>query len=374
MTRNPYRNLEDYHFWSRAMSWPAPGQIDPMVGSQQILLSDRVATMGSCFAQHLSRYRAELGFNYHVTEPAPAGMSAEEARRRNYRVFSARFGNVYTVRQAVQLYQRAFGQFEPKDDVWEASGGFVDAFRPQIEPVPHPTPAAVRTEARAHLACVREMFESADWLIFTLGLTEGWRSLDDGAVYPTAPGVAGGSYDPHRYEFVNFSAAEVLADLARLIGDVRHINPSCRIILTVSPVPLIATFENRHVWTATTYSKAVLRVAAEEVQLNFPNVIYFPSYEIITSPAAGGGYYADDLRSVTDLGVKHVMRVFRKHFVEAAVAPPQARPLPAAAPGTAPGGNNDVICDEEVIEKSIRLSGVALSPEGTAASPGRGNS
>jgi hypothetical protein len=355
MSRNPYRNIKDHQFWSRAMSTPAPGMVDPMLGGPRIAPGEKVVTMGSCFAQHLARNMAGLGLNYHVAEPPPPGMDNDEARARNYGVFSARFGNIYTVRQAIQLYQRAFGSFVPEDDVWETKGGYVDAFRPQIEPNPFATTEEVRAEARSHLATVRQMFEEADWLIFTLGLTEGWRSTTDGAMYPVAPGVAGGSFDPGQYEFVNFSASVVQRDLVKFIDLVREINPKCRFILTVSPVPLIATYENRHVWTATTYSKAVLRVAADEVERMYDAVTYFPSYEVITSPAAAGRYYADDLREVTDLGVKHVMRVFRKHCVGTAAAQ-----LAAAAPTLAPvhvtiasGNDYAVICDEELIEKSV---------------------
>jgi len=88
-----------------------------------------------------------------------------------------------------------------------------------------------------------------------------------------------------------------------------------KILLTVSPVPLVATYEKRHVLVSNTVSKSVLRVAADEVERAFDNVIYFPSYEIITSPANSGKYYQDDLRRVTDIGIDHVMRVFSKHFL-----------------------------------------------------------
>jgi hypothetical protein len=200
---------------------------------------------------------------------------------------------------------------------------------------------------------VREVFTEADWLVFTLGLTEAWRSKADGAIYPTAPGVAGGSYDPEKYEFVNFTASEVASDLKMLVEKIKSINPKVKILLTVSPVSLIATYEKRHVWVSTTFSKAALRVAADEVERAYSDVIYFPSYEIITSPAAGGRYYADDLRQVTDLGVKHVMRMFQRHFIG------RNSEVPAASQqfgGSSVGMNTSVMCDEEAIEKSLRDS------------------
>jgi hypothetical protein len=368
VARNPYRDLEDYRFWSRAVAWPAPGQLDPVVTSPRIAPADRVVTMGSCFAQHLARNLPTLGLNHYLFEQPPAGMSAEESQRRNYGVFSARYGNLYTMRQALQLFDRAFGQFQPRDDVWKTTDGFVDAFRPQIEPVPFATPDEVKAAAAAHLARVRLMFESADWLIFTLGLTEAWRSRDDGAVYPVAPGVAGGDFDAGVYEFVNLGVNEVRQDLDAFVERIRKVNAGCRIILTVSPVPLIATYENRHVLVSTVYSKSVLRVAAAEAEQAHPHVAYFPSFEIITSPAAGNTYFADDLRSVTEIGVRHVMRVFRKHFVQAEKT--VAAPAPVHSVAGGPTAPTEVICDEELIEASV-AAGLAPPIRAEAAARAR---
>jgi hypothetical protein len=130
----------------------------------------------------------------------------------------------------------------------------------------------VQAQRGAHLAAVRRMFETLDVFVFTLGLTEAWRSRVDGSVYPLAPGVAGGSFDPARHEFVNFPVDEVRADMAEFVHELRKVNRRCRIVLTVSPVPLIATYEPRYVLVSTAYSKAVLRVAAEETAREFRDV------------------------------------------------------------------------------------------------------
>lgn len=352
---NPYKGSDDRCFWSRAMLNPAPGQVDPVVNSRTITPEQKVATMGSCFAQHLAKHIQSSGLNYYVAENAPQGMDAGEAKGRNYGVFSARYGNIYTVRQATQLFDRAFGDFSPVDDVWEKEGGYVDAFRPQIEPKTYATAAEVRESAQEHLQHVRDVFTRCDWLVFTLGLTEGWRSKQDGAVYPVAPGVSGGQFDPAKYEFVNFTAQEVQADLELFIRQLQKVNPEAQVLLTVSPVPLIATYEKRHVWVSTTFSKAALRVAADAIERQFDNVIYFPSFEIITSPTTGGRYYADDLRQVTELGVKHVMRLFSKHFF-----PEQNKPSVNPVKPVDIGDfkqSEDVVCDEEVIERALRISG-----------------
>ena len=346
---NPYSGADDRQFWSRAMSWPAPGHVDPVSHSLRIGLDEPVATLGSCFAQHIARHLARSGGHYLVTEPAPASLSAAQAAAAQYGVFTARFGNVYTVRQAVQLFDRAFGSFRPRDGAWvREDGRWVDPFRPQVEPAGFGSAAEVADARDEHLACVRAMFEQARWLVFTLGLTEAWCSREDGAVYPLAPGVAAGTFDADRHAFVNFGVDEVRADLRAFIARLRGVNPGCGVVLTVSPVPLIATFEKRQVWTATSYSKAVLRVAADEAEREQERVLYFPSYEVITSPTAQGRYWADDLRQVTELGVRHVMRLFTQHFLGGDAVAPSVMP-PSATPQV-----GDLVCDEETIERSLR--------------------
>lgn len=349
---NPYAQAADRQFWSRAMSWPAPGQVDPVTRAPRIGLDEPVATLGSCFAQHIARHLARSGGHYLITEGAPPGMPEAEAQARQYGVFSARFGNVYTVRQAVQLFDRAFGHFGPEDVAWQRQDGrWADPFRPQIEPDGFDSPGAVRAARDDHLGHVREMFTQARWLVFTLGLTEAWRSRVDGAVFPIAPGVAAGAFDPAAHEFVNFGIDEVRADLDAFIGRLRSVNPDCGVVLTVSPVPLVATYEDRQVWTATSFSKAVLRVAADEAERRHARVAYFPSYEVITSPAAQGRYWADDLRQVTEAGVRHVMRLFSLHVLGTGL--PDAPALPDVAALQRIG---DVVCDEETIEHSLRVT------------------
>ena len=352
---NPYRGLPDTSFWSRAVSRVQHGQIDPVGNSRVILPSERVATIGSCFAQHLSRQIQASGLDYFVTERSPPGMSPQQSTANNYGTFSARYGNVYTVRQALQLFDMAFGNFSPVETVWEAEAGYVDAFRPRIDQHPKSSRDEVIDSRGEHLGFVRQVFEESDWMVFTLGLTEAWRSKLDGSVFPLAPGVAGGSFDPSRHEFVNFTAFEVFSDLDLLYKKMRAVNPRIRMLLTVSPVNLVATYEKRHVLQSTVCSKAALRVAADEMERKYDNVIYFPSYEIITSPSSEGRYYQDDFRDVTKIGISHVMRVFKRHFIDGveAAGTPHIKPPMVLSPSAM----SQVVCDEIAIENTLKESG-----------------
>lgn len=348
---HPYASLPDTSFWGRAVAGVAASALDPVVAVPfRIAPTDKVATAGSCFAQHIARHLQQNGFNYFVTETAHPILPAAVASEFGYGMFTARYGNLYTARQLLQLIRRAHGEFHPQDDAWQESNGrWVDPFRPRIEPHGYHSRRELELDRAKHFAAVRRALTELDVFVFTLGLTEAWAACEDGAVYPLCPGTAGGDFYANRHEFRNFSAAETSADLLASIDALRVINPRARVVLTVSPVPLVATADDRHVLVATTYSKSVLRVAAEEACRQRDNVAYFPSYEIITGGYSRGRYFAQDLRSVTEEGVAHVMRVFLRHFAgieSGAVA------APVAASDTHTEDMEELVrvhCDEEVL-------------------------
>lgn len=314
----PYRLLPQRNFWKH-LPGEVVSEVDLATPSKApITQHDLVATAGSCFAQHIANRLSAGGFNYLVTEPAHPTLPVDVARAHNYGVYSARFGNIYTVAQLNQLFDRVYGRFVPVEDVWiNASGRIDDPFRPGIEPHGYPTMAEFSRDRAQHFAAVRDMFESMTVFVFTLGLTECWSAKADGAVYPICPGVVAGSFSSDRYEFQNHSIERMGTELDEFISKLKGVNPKCRVILTVSPVPLAATYEPRHVLVSTTYSKSALRVLAEVTTQRHSHVEYFPSYELITGSFNRGGYFEDDLRNVRSEGVDHVMRVFMKHFTDA---------------------------------------------------------
>jgi hypothetical protein len=146
----------------------------------------------------------------------------------------------------------------------------------------------------------------------------------------------------------------VVSDLTQALTFIKDRNASARFIVTVSPVPLKATAAPKSVLVSTTLSKAILRVAAEVVTSSRPDAAYFPSYEIITGAHARGAYFESDLRSVTDAGVAHVMRLFLAHYTEGGHSPELTADVP-----TSPSASYiekmrqtaAVICEEELLDQ-----------------------
>ena len=309
--KSPYSDLPDRAFWRKAVSESStrdPGAIyEPRF---PIGPKTRIATAGSCFAQHVGRALREAAFNVLDAEPIPASVSDTTAQAYGYRLFSGRYGNIYTARQMLQLLREALGEFEPADPVWARGDRYFDAQRPNIEPEGFASEDQVRAHRKSHLAAILKMFRSTDLFVFTFGLTEAWTDRASGTVYPTAPGTIAGTFDQDRHIFRNFGFEEVHADFLEVRAILRRFNPDMRFVVTTSPVPLTATASGLNVEVATCYSKAVLRAVCGSLYAAFDDVDYFPSYEIITSVKTRGAYFGPNLRSVTPEGVGTAMRTF----------------------------------------------------------------
>lgn len=354
MADNPYSSLPDHRFWRKAVTSLPPFAIDPVVSTPfRITPQDKVATGGSCFAQEIANRLQASGFHYYLAEQPPEGMSADEALRRNYSMYSCRYGNLYTTAQFLQLIDRAYGRFTPQLDYWNRpeDGRFVDPFRPRIEPDGFATLEEMRADRESHLAAVRHMMETMDVFVFTFGHTETWRHKPDGAILQLAPGVAGGTWDENVYEFYNMTVSEVVRDYLAAVDRMREVNPKVRIVLSVSPVGIIATYENRHVVESNSAVKAILRAAADEVVRARPNIAYFPSYDLATVSPNAARFYRDDTRRINPYGVDRAMKMFFEHFTERTRGSEAIEALKFDVAAEAET-NARIVCDEEAIESA----------------------
>ena len=329
---SPYAGLDPTRYWRSGVTETHPLTVEGLYARRfAISPEDRIATAGSCFAQHIAAQLRGRGFRVLDLEPTPWGLDPDRARAFGYGIYSARFGNLYTARQLLELLREATAPDPPGPIVWERSGRFFDALRPGVEPEGLASPEEVAAHRRDHLARVREMFAATQVFVFTFGLTEAWRDRATGRTLPTAPGTIAGRFDPALYEFHNFTAEETLADYRAFRAELEALNPGVRHLVTVSPVPLTATAADAHVLVASTYSKSVLRAVAGQLAAECPDVDYFPSYEIITAPWSRGVFFEPNLRAVSPAGVAAVMRVFfAAHAPQAAAADPAGADADAA--------------------------------------------
>ena len=204
----------------------------------------RIAAFGSCFAKHISAWLARREF---------AVLTRKDGDYNNSYV--VRFGegmvNTFALRQQFELWHgydaRAFGYDED-----------------------------IRIATRA-------LFDQTDLFIITLGLSEVWYDSVTGGVLWRA--VPRDKYDPARHRFRVSSIEENRANIRAIYDLIRTYRPDAKVIFTLSPIPLVATFRPVSCITANSVSKAILRVALDDVLRDIGqegHAFYWPSYEIVT--------------------------------------------------------------------------------------------
>ena len=155
----PYNHIQDYQNWRKAVTRVDNRAIDPHSATRfRFDKQTKFVSAGSCFAQRIAESLQEYGFNYFVIEPGPSWLTREHKADFNYGVYSARYGNIYTTLQLLQLMQQARGEFSPVDEFWLANGYYVDPFRPSIQPGGFASVEELRADREQHLALVGQLF------------------------------------------------------------------------------------------------------------------------------------------------------------------------------------------------------------------------
>ncbi len=344
---NPYIGLPARQFWSRAVAPVDISRVSDFYSPRFPIEGMRVATAGSCFAQHIARNLRKNGFDVIDKEPPPRGVTETTAQAYGYRLYSARHGNIYTARRLLQLTQEALKLYRPTDLVWQEGDRFYDALRPGVEPEGLDSAEEVLVHRRQHLRQFAAVLRDANLFVFTFGLTEAWLNVD-GQVYSGTPGVPVGRFDAARHVFRNFDYTETLADFLEFRRLVREINPGIKFLLTVSPVPLTATAVDSHVLPATIRSKSVLRAVAAKLYEDHDDIDYFPSYDLLSSPFLGSSGFEENKRSVSAAGVAAAMNVFLAAHLGA------SRLAEKAAARKALKSKDDVICEEALLDAFAR--------------------
>lgn len=344
---HPYESLPPRAFWRKGVVDDGGAGLSALYAPSVPVTADtRIATAGSCFAQHIGRWLRKSGVTVLDAEPAPPMMPDDLAHKFGYRLFSGRYGNIYTARQLRQLLEEIINGRVDGRFVWEIPNGrYVDAFRPTVEPEGLETAAEVLLHRDYHLEKTAQILRTADIFVFTLGLAEAWEDAETGRVFPVCPGVAGGQFSETRHKLRQFRYGDVAEDLSAIRALLHRFNPEMGMLLTVSPVPLTATATGNHVLTATTAAKATLRAAAGDFAADHGDVDYVPSFELITSHATGGPWFAPNMRSVTAAGVEMVM----SRFLAAHGLQPQADP-PRPVDASPHDDEDDLVCDELLLQ------------------------
>jgi len=242
-----------------------------------------VTAFGSCFAHYLSDYLINRGYNVF-------------ARNLDLQAHIVRFGegmvNTFAIRQQ---FEWALGERDFPENLW---------FGPDKEI------AAVDPEIRAQ---TYEIINSTKVFIITLGLAEIWYDKISGDAFWRA--IPDYLFDENRHGFRLSSPDENYLNLIQIVRMARKLDSAAKIIFTLSPIPLMATFRAISCSTANSVSKATLRVAVDQLMREHAGddgLFYFPSYELIHELFPD--HRLEDNRHVRPEIVEFVLGAFCRHY------------------------------------------------------------
>jgi len=297
----PLREAASTGEYQRINPYPAREIVRGFGATPFITRQTKIITMGSCFAQELNRWLVQ----------------------NDYTCLPHEWGVVYSPQSIAQIVQYSVDSDrweEPQEPFWKRGGKYFD---PYIKADSHAGPAfrgdtepAAQTAQRSHRNRSSALLRQAEVVVWALGLTEVWRNRHDHKAYYAVPFPE--TYDPERHEFYSLTYQDVIEALDYAITTLRGANPSVKILLSVSPVPLSVSFRD-HLgpYIATQYSKSVLHAATLALVEDHEDVFYMPSYEITRSDPLL--HYQPDGRHVNQDCVSSIMEVFQQLYVAAVV-------------------------------------------------------
>ena len=278
--------------------------------------SDGIFAMGSCFAREIEGVLRKLRFNILSMDMDLLGQGGFTDEKGVRTGFFHRF-NV----PAMELeLRRAFDdtRFSEDEDLLVplADGRYADLnYWPILDRLD-----LDGTVARRRVGCTMvRSITKAKAVILTLGLTEAWYHEPSGLY---CSGVAGDVLGRYRKDFTfrrigfheNYESLQRIYDfIAR-----KHETGDYTLFVTVSPVPLQATFTDQDVVVANNGLKATLRAVADEFCQANAKAVYFPSYEMGVFSEQSLVWRPDRLHILKDC-VRHITHVFVRRYTDRTV-------------------------------------------------------
>ncbi len=238
-------------------------------------------TIGSCFANEL-RHALETRnltvlpkMNPAIHHLFPDEVKSELSWGQWDERAQLQFYNTFSIRQE---FEKAFGHWtQGDDDFFKVTHGGVtkywDPYRRAIFAASEEDFVVIKNTLDDSLSTA---IHNADATVITLGMTETFFRKDNGLAV-----CQYNRFFTDRVEFRATTYEENYANIDRICELYFGKYPNKKIVLTVSPVALAQTFTDNDIVVANMESKSTLRTVAAAIARKWPNIIYWPSYEIV---------------------------------------------------------------------------------------------
>ena len=168
--------------------------------------------------------------------------------------------------------------------------------------------AATKPELQANLetalANTKKFLQRAEWATFTWGTALAYTHLNTGKIVANCHKVPARQFDRKL-----LSVDQIVEAFITLWEQLRQMNPKLKAILTVSPVRHI-----KDTLPLNQASKATLRLACGQLEGKYPEVEYFPAYEIMMDDLRDYRFYKADMLHPSEQAEEYIWEQFQGTF------------------------------------------------------------
>jgi hypothetical protein len=258
-------------------------ELIPAVSASPIGLKERIFTIGSCFADAIGSQLTENKF----------------------KVWNNRFGTVYNPISIHQLILVALENEAPSSDSYLRNEGvyFNYHYHSSYSAL---TKQELDNKIKTAIEDANEFLKNTNRVFITYGTAFVYRLKSSKQIVANC----------HKVPSTNFTKsllteAEIVESFRNLYAKLKSINSNCKIILTVSPVR-----HSKDTFELNSVSKAILRLSCHSIGIQFPEVEYFPAYEIVLDDLRDYRFYKTDRLHPTEEAIEYIWEKFVMAYVD----------------------------------------------------------
>ena len=245
----------DYAFQRLQQKWFTP-EIEPKFRFRP---EDKFYAIGSCFARGIEHTLAQRQIP--VESAAPEFVKLQPVNKEVTGLGFTNKYNTFSILNEIRWALDAEAVF-PLDSIVQVTES--TWFDPHTTPTLELAGLEETLERRALMQIVTKRVAQCRAVIITLGLIEVWRDCEVDVYTNSIPARQVLKTQPERYQLHLTGFAQNWANLEATHALLtRYGHPDVRIVITVSPVPLLATLSKMDVVVANTYGKSLLRAVAQ---------------------------------------------------------------------------------------------------------------
>ncbi|GAB1454399.1 GSCFA domain-containing protein [Draconibacterium sp.] len=259
--------------------------VDIPVFSQLTGYSKKNMFMGSCFTENIGNRMAALKYNVDIN---PFGI----------------LYNPVSVANGLRILLEDKGFVA--EDLIEADGLFHSFFHHGRFSSPNENETLNTINNRIKSSA--DFLKTTDFLFITFGTAWIYKYKKTGHPVSNCHKIPADEFERER-----LSVDEIVKEYKKLLHEIRKINPSIKIVFTVSPIRhwKDGAVENQR-------SKSVLLLSIDKLVNVFEARFcsYFPSYEIMMDELRDYRFYAPDMLHISEVAIDYIWEKFEKSLID----------------------------------------------------------